>query len=326
MKIQTFIMRILKKMIYFVMPKRGLPQNTIFINKNTWQYFNIQEYSDALGSKYTVVFDKIEHFKKDSLKNVVAYMGVINKNYLPYMTGLKWLQIASHGYNGFEEAKFYKNDKIVVTNMKDVFSTPIAQYCLSAYYAFNCYALRNLLGRVRLSDTKPNFTPTVTIIGVGNIGSKVAELAKSHGWTVYGIKRKVCMLHNFDAVGTFNDMHSYLSKSDYVINLLPETGDTRGIYNKDFFKSMKSDAIFCNVGRGASVDETALEMAVKMGIIRGAIVDASSGHKYKHRNIITTHHMSSVSPDNQAAIAKLYSAQLMRFLQGKELENVIPVE
>ncbi len=314
MKSKIFLKKAIKKTLYAITPKKTLPEKTIFINKDTWPSFDVSEYKDCNKSGYTFVCDKIERFQKKSLGNIVAYMGGAEKKYLSHMTGLKWLQLASHGFNGFENKEIYANKDVNVTNLKDVYATPIAQYCISAYYLFNCYALRKAMGNVKLQDLKPNFTPTITIVGAGNIGSKVAQIAKSHGWTVYGIKRSVTQIPYFDSIGTFDDIDLFLSKSDYVINLLPETNETHKIYNKKFFPQMRRDAIFCNVGRGASVDERALESAVKNGTIRGAIIDASSGYKYHHKNILCTHHMSSFSPENKEDIAKFYSAQLKEFL------------
>ena len=53
-------------------------------------------------------------------------------------------------------------------------------------------------------------------------------------------------------------LHDVLAASDYIVNALPLTGLTRHMVNAAAIKAMKPTAVFCNVGRGKTVDEAAL--------------------------------------------------------------------
>ncbi|MCM1142760.1 MAG: hypothetical protein NC453_29665, partial [Muribaculum sp.] len=109
-------------------------------------------------------------------------------------------------------------------------------------------------------------------------------------------------------------------KADYVVNLLPESADSNGLYNYKFFQKMKSTALFCNVGRKSAVIDKDLEMAVDNEIIRGAILDAHNEYDYKNSNIILTGHSSSVNSENLAKFNNFFESQLERYLSGKEFQ------
>ncbi|MCM1143024.1 MAG: hypothetical protein NC453_31040, partial [Muribaculum sp.] len=121
----------------------------------------------------------------------MAYIGRINIEQLKYFSDkLEWLQIPSHGYNGFDNKQLYKNPNIVVTNVKDIFSEPIAQYCITAYYLFNTYSFRPKKG-FPLSSCQIVRDVTILIVGIGNIGMELANKSAKLGWNVYGIKRHI---------------------------------------------------------------------------------------------------------------------------------------
>ena len=69
------------------------------------------------------------------------------------------------------------------------------------------------------------------------------------------------------------ELHRLLAQSDYVVITAPATRQTRGLMGKAEFAVMKSSAVLINVGRGSSVDETALIDALERGRIRGAALD-----------------------------------------------------
>lgn len=69
------------------------------------------------------------------------------------------------------------------------------------------------------------------------------------------------------------DLNGLLKESDYVICVLPGTGETRHILGKAQFSAMKKTARFISMGRGSVVDEAALADALKSGRIAGAALD-----------------------------------------------------
>lgn len=300
---------------------------TILVNKSSWDAFNSSDYST---DKFDIVcVNPFTIIPRKNYRNIIAYIGHIEKKQLKKFNNLQWLQIASHGYNGFDSLSLYKNPSITVTNLTSIFSKPIADFCYAAYHAFNCYALRRLLNptvSIKSTSLTPQ-NPIVTIIGLGNIGIEIAKLFKFHNWIVYGVKRTIpkSIPQCVDSVSTLSECESYLKTSDYIINVLPETNNTIKLYNAHFFKKMKPTAVFCNVGRGSAVIDSDLEYAVKNHIIRGAVLDASNSYQYKTSNVICTHHRSSFSVQNSSQIDAFFSSQLNNFIDNgiSGLSNII---
>lgn len=318
----TLLKRIVKAALRSVTPKIKLENQTVFINKNSWQLFDQKNFSPG---KYNIIKGDIRLVKKADLDRIVAYIGAIDKPFLKKMPKLKYLQIPSHGHNGFDEPSLYASESVFVSNVKDVFSVPIAEYCVTAYRLFGCYGLaKSIMPGISVSDIYLPDNVKVMIFGAGNIGKKLAELCKKQGWTVWGVKRNIpCEIPCcYDRIVTPDQARELLGEADYVVNLLPLTDETRNHFDLNFFKQMKKTALFCNVGRGASVNEDDLVYAVKNKIIRGAAMDASTRKSFKCPNIICTHHTSSISPDNAVMLDKTFTSQLNLFLSGKTPDNV----
>lgn len=108
------------------------------------------------------------------------------------------------------------------------------------------------------------------IIGLGNIGRRVADIAKAFGANViyYSTSGK-----NNQDVYTRVDFDTLLGTSDIVSVHAPLTAETEGLMNKDAFAKMKPNAIFLNLGRGAIVVEQDLVDALNNHQIAAAGLD-----------------------------------------------------
>ena len=108
------------------------------------------------------------------------------------------------------------------------------------------------------------------IIGLGNIGKRVADIAKMFG----------CHVIYFSASGKNDqpgyervDLDTLLTQSDIVSVHAPLNDNTRHLMNESAFKKMKKSAIFLNLGRGPIVDEQALTDAIINDEIMAAGLD-----------------------------------------------------
>ncbi len=108
------------------------------------------------------------------------------------------------------------------------------------------------------------------IIGLGNIGRRVADIAKAFGANV--IYYSTTGKNNQDGY-TRVDFDTLLATSDIISVHAPLTDETEGLMNKDAFAKMKSNAIFLNLGRGAIVVEQDLADALNNGKIAAAGLD-----------------------------------------------------
>lgn len=111
---------------------------------------------------------------------------------------------------------------------------------------------------------------TLGIIGMGNIGSRVAEVARAFGMNiVYYSTSGTSHCTEYPSL-SLNDL---LSRSDIVSIHAPLNGRTAGLIGSRELAMMKHSAFIVNMGRGGIVDETALAEAVDNGQIAGAALD-----------------------------------------------------
>ena len=113
---------------------------------------------------------------------------------------------------------------------------------------------------------------TCAILGAGAIGSDLAKLLKAFSCTVYGWRRHSDqpVPEGFDAI--VPDIAEAVAKAEIVFAILPATPLTNGIVTRELLASMKGK-FFVNVGRGSTVDEEGLYLALRDGILKGAAID-----------------------------------------------------
>ena len=131
----------------------------------------------------------------------------------------------------------------------------------------------------------------------------------------------------FFEISNFCDM---LPLADVVVLCVPHTPDTEKMIGEEEFTLMRKDAFFINIARGAVVDETALIEALKSGQLGGAALDVfdeeplpTDSPLWDMPNVIVSPHSASTSDRENERITELFIDNLIRFLDGKPLRNVL---
>ncbi len=118
---------------------------------------------------------------------------------------------------------------------------------------------------------------TLGLIGLGNIGEKVARIAKGFGMNILIMKRTPPTTKQQKELEAEyippNDISTFLQKSDIITIHIPLTPQTHYIIGKKEIALMKDGAILINTSRGGIVEETALLEALQSGKLRGAALD-----------------------------------------------------
>ena len=170
----------------------------------------------------------------------------------------------------------------------------------------------------------------VMIYGTGEIGQTVAKTLSSFGAQVFGVSLSGKTKEGFNEVMTVKSHYSYLSGMDTIINTLPLTEETELLFNADIFQAL-SGAAFMNVGRGASLDESALLDALKMGKVSYAVLDVFAEEPLKeehpfwnHPYIYITPHISAVTTPEEGVECVL---ETLKNIEGnKPLRNKVDVK
>ena len=164
---------------------------------------------------------------------------------------------------------------------------------------------------------------TVGIIGLGNIGSKVAKLVTAFGATVqyYDIERKYELEEQYGY--KFVSQDELLRTSDIVTLHTPLTDLTRNMIDADALAKMKPLAVLINAARGPIVDEDALVDALENGRLLGAGLDtyaneplAPDNKLVRLDNVVASAHAGGNTKDNDINMVNYCYSNIVSFDKG----------
>jgi phosphoglycerate dehydrogenase-like enzyme len=165
----------------------------------------------------------------------------------------------------------------------------------------------------------------VLILGHGSIGVAVEQRLAPFGVAeVVRVARRAR-----DGVHGVDELERLLPEADVVVNLLPATPQTNGLFDARMIAAMRDGALLVNAGRGATVDTDALLAALEAGRVR-AVLDVVEPEPLPAEhplwgapNLILTPHSAGDTPGAERASWKLAGEQLRRYAAGEELVNVV---
>lgn len=209
--------------------------------------------------------------------------GSIDKKRLEHASKLRWLHCSSSGIDHFFKRSDVTLEElaergIMFFNSAGVNSRVVAEHVLAMMLMCSRQMLRAVRQQRRrqwdIFCADELSGKTVGIIGLGAIGSRVAELTKCFGMTVIGTKRQPDTYTGVaDEVLPATELPQVLTRADYVVLACPITDKSRTIIAQDSLALMKPTAYLINCARGELVDEDALIQALKSGTIAGAGLD-----------------------------------------------------
>lgn len=197
----------------------------------------------------------------------------LRKDFLDACPKLKMLSIAFTGLDHIDMEEC-KRRGIVVKNAAGYSTEAVAELAIAMMVDVYRKVVEN--DRITRECQRKGIMPgreiggkTLGIIGMGNIGQRVAKIANAYGCKVLAWNRTP---KTVDGV-TFVDKETLLKESDIVTLHVALNNETRDFITAKELKLMKPAAILINTARGPVVNEQALADALKSGIIAGAATD-----------------------------------------------------
>jgi Lactate dehydrogenase and related dehydrogenases len=252
---------------------------------------------------------------------------------------LKYIGVLATGYNIVDTIAAKKRN-IIVTNVPAYSTMSVAQltfalllelchhvqrqsdsviqgkWAQSPDFCYSDFPLKELSGK------------TIGIIGFGNIGKKVADIA-----TVFGMNIIAASRHQMDQSERKNfrwvQINDLLEQADVVSIHCPLTPETKGLMNAGSLKRMKRSAFLLNTSRGPVVVEQDLADALNNGIIAGAGIDVLSSEPpsidnplFKAKNCIITPHIAWATKEARVRLMDIAVNNVAAFIQRKPV-NVV---
>jgi glyoxylate reductase len=149
------------------------------------------------------------------------------------------------------------------------------------------------------------------IIGMGRIGTAVADRARAFGMEILGVRRG-------------DSLDELFATSDIISIHAPLSRETHHMINAATLARMKRGAYLINTSRGALVDENALCDALESGQLRGAGLDVYEHEPevnprlLKLRNAVLLPHIGSATEESRTAMSRIAAINVVRFLSGQE--------
>ncbi len=256
---------------------------------------------------------------------------------------LKWIQATSAGIGKFVKDMSYdtRMANTVFTTASGVHAQPLAEFCVMGMLMFHKglhrvirdqqhrhwerYAGTDLAGR------------TVLVVGVGSIGREVARVCKALRMTVIGVDladiRGDLASHGLDEFYLVGELHTALKKAEHLVLIVPHTALTERMIGAKELSTLPQGAVVINIGRGALIDEPALVEALRSGHLGGAVLDVFAEEPlpqdsplWDMPNVLVSPHSGSTSDRENGRLTDLFCDNLLRFLAGEPMRNVLDPE
>lgn len=244
---------------------------------------------------------------------------------------LRLVCVTATGYDNID-VEYCKSRKIGVANVVGYSTDSVAQLTAALVLELVMH-LRSYTDFVRSGEyTKSGVANRLTpefrelcgktwgIVGMGNIGRRVAKIAEAFGCRVICTKRTpeegLCVV----------GLDRLMSESDIITVHLPLNEQTCGIISRQRLALMKKSTVIVNVARGAVFDEEALVCAVESGSIAGAAVDVYSSEPFEKdhcynrikdwNNFVLTPHMAWGALEARMRCIEEIAANIAAFWRG----------
>lgn len=252
---------------------------------------------------------------------------------------LRWLHTTAAGGGGQVKAAALTEEeleRVVVTTSAGMHASTLAEWAV-----FGVLAGAKGLRRLEADQASRTWGDgrrimrhvsemTILVVGLGGIGTVVAERFAALGATVWGTTRSGEAVPHVDRLVPMEQLVAAAAEADAIITTLPGTAHTTGLVGAEVLGAVRPDTILVNVGRGAVVDEPALLDALDAGRIGFAALDVTAveplpteSRIWEHPGVLLSPHTAALSVQEPRRIAELFAANATRLLDGQPLQNVM---
>jgi phosphoglycerate dehydrogenase-like enzyme len=219
-------------------------------------------------------------------------------------------------------------DHVVVCNARGVYDAPLAEWVVGAILAME-------RGLVQSRDAQSRHTwdvieppellgRRVVILGLGSIGTAIADRLRPFGVDVIGVGRTAR-----DGVHGLAELQAVLPAAEILVDMLPLTSETRGLLDARRLGLLPDGALVVNAGRGPTLETAALVDELRTGRLRAAL-DVTDPEPlppdhplWELPNVLISPHMAGDSPGSTMRSFALAGDQVRRFAAGAPLVNEV---
>jgi phosphoglycerate dehydrogenase-like enzyme len=271
----------------------------------------------------------------------VLVVSMLWRNELAGAAGkLKFIQTISSGTDRFDP-DILRAAQIRLASAAGVNAEAVAQHAMALILALrrrlpeardNQHARhwRGMISEIAVREDQLT-GKTLLIVGLGRIGSRLAELARAFGMRVIATRRNPAAgAAGVDAVAGKDRLIEMLAQADTVALTCPLTPETENLIDRAALAALRPTAHLVNVARGRVVDEPALIAALQEGRIAAAALDVTveeplpqSSPLWTLPNVLLTPHTAGETQSYEDGVIDILLENLERLRRGEPLRNAV---
>jgi phosphoglycerate dehydrogenase-like enzyme len=245
---------------------------------------------------------------------------------------LEWIHVIGAGIEGLVPLDWL-HPRLTLTNNSGVHVKKVYEFGLMSLLMINARVPQVFSQQTR-REWNPTFTgsprgKTLLVVGLGDMGGAMARAGRTLGMRVLGIRRTPAPHPHAEKVYAVKDLRRLLPLADVLVIATPLTSDTKRLVGGTELACMKAGAGLINIGRGAVLDQHAVEKALRSGRLSGAILDVfdpeplpKDSSLWGAPNVYLSPHCSSDDNDDYMPLTlDLAFANARRLALGKRLAN-----
>ena len=219
-------------------------------------------------------------------------------------------------------------EHVMVCNARGVYDAPLAEWVVGAILAMQRGLVQSRDAQAQhkwdLIEPPELSGRRVVILGLGSIGTAIADRLRPFGVEVIGVGRTAR-----EGVRGLADLDEVLRDAEILVNMLPQTSETTGLLDARRLSLLPDGALVVNAGRGRTIETAALVEELQGGRIRAAL-DVTDPEPlppdhplWGLPNVLISPHMAGDSPGSKIRAFELAGDQIRRFATGEPLINEV---
>lgn len=277
----------------------------------------------------------IERLKDAALVIADPFLTPLNKDVFEHIPTVKYITLNATGYDNVD-IEAAKEKKIILSHIPGFSTEAVAEHAIALMFAVTRHIVE--LDKIvhknpyEIDPTDISQLPflgfnlkekTLGVIGLGNIGQRIAEMANGIGMQVIGYSRSQKDISYVRQVA----LEELLRESDVISVNVSLNSETENLIGEKELSMLKPHAIIINTARGKVIDTVALANAIKNKRILGAGIDELTGWKKSNplltlENVVITPHSAWFTQESFNTMADMVVENIEAYASG-EPQNLI---
>jgi glyoxylate reductase len=310
-----------------------------FLNKNQKKYLEDNFYVNVHDANEKILSPDELVAHASGYDGIISQGNIISNEYIKKNSNiLKVISNVSVGYDNVD-IEFASRNNVAVLNTPNILDDAVADLSIGLLIA-SARKICEGNNYIKAGKWKKNSWPlflgedlseqTLGIIGMGNIGKKVATRASAFNLKILYHNRN--KLNNIDETtynASYSGLDNLLNLSKYVLLLCPLTEQTEHLMNKETFSLMREDAFIINMARGRIIKEYDLVEALENKVIAGAGLDVFefepkvSDKLMTMKNTVLMPHAGSATYTTRRSMVEMACKNITNFLLNDVKDNLV---